>query len=225
MALIFFIVLSCPYNKKMTQKIAFECNTKKDGAKNAQDNDIMIYLSRYLTMMEELNGPVYTKADVIVVSKETYEVYIPEYGLEKRIHLQDLPVSRFGFDQTKLSLNIFWKRGVPVTMHNEEKIYTERVRKDDYSDDNDDDDVDDDDDENEEALDRLARLTLKEPAQNKIVDAGKLIPPVILDNESCMQTISMFSQIDVRLQINNLVSPPIINIYPVNPFSGEERND
>lgn len=208
----------------MVQKIAFECNTKKDGAKNAQDNDIMIYLSRYLTMMEELNGPVYTKADVIVVSKETYEVYIPEYGLEKRIHLQDLPVSRFDFDKTKLSLTIFWKRGVPVTMHNEEKVYTERVRKDKYSDDDDEDDSEDD--ENEEALDILARLTLKEPVHNKIVDAGELIPPVILDDETCMQTVSMFSQIDVRLQINNLVSPPIINIYPVNPFSGEEgRND
>ncbi|KAI8643833.1 hypothetical protein BD408DRAFT_341610 [Parasitella parasitica] len=208
-----------PYNKKMLQKIAFECNTKKDGAKNAQDNDIMVYLTRYLTRLEELNGPVYTKADVIVVTKDTYDVYIPEYGLEKRIHLKDLPVDRFDFDKNKLCLDIFWKRGVPVTMHNEEKIYTERIRKDKYSDD----ENGEEEEEEEETLDSLARLTLKEPVRDKVVDAGELVPPVILDEASCMQTISMFSQIDVRLQINNLVSPPIINIYPVNPFSGEEE--
>lgn len=211
------VALPCPYNNKMLQKIAFECNTKKDGAKNAQDNDIMIYLCRYLTMMEKLNGPVYTKADVIIVSKETYEVCVPEYGLEKRIHLKDLPVSRFDFDKTKLSLNIFWKRGVPVTMRNEEKMYAERVTKEDYSSEDDD---DDEVDENGDPLDSLARMTLQEPSRDKVVDAGALIPPVILNEETCMQTISMFSQIDVRLQINNLVSPPMINIYPVNPFSG-----
>ncbi|KAK4521324.1 uncharacterized protein ATC70_011939 [Mucor velutinosus] len=211
--------MPCPYNKKMLQKIAFECNTKKDGAKNAQNSDIMIYLCRYLTMVEKLNGPVYTKADVITTSKETYEVCVPEYGLEKRIHLKDLPVSRFDFDKTKLSLNIFWKRGVPVTMRNEEKMYAERVTKDDYSSEDDDDEVD----ESGDPLDSLARMTLQEPNPDKVVDAGALIPSVILDEETCMQTISMFSQIDVRLQINNLVSPPMINIYPVNPFSGEEE--
>ncbi|KAL9544808.1 hypothetical protein MBANPS3_007440 [Mucor bainieri] len=212
--------MPCPYNKKMLQKIAFECNTKKDGAKNAQDNDIMLYLCRYLTTLEKLNGPVYTKADVIIVSKETYEVCVPEYGLEKRIHLNDLPVSRFVFDKANLSLKIFWKRGVPVTMRNEEKMYAERVTKDDYSSEGDD---EDEVDENGDPLDSLARMTLQESRHSKIVDAGILIPPVILDEETCMQTISMFSQIDVRLQINNQVSPPMINIYPVNPFSGEEE--
>ncbi|CAO0790682.1 unnamed protein product [Mucor circinelloides] len=213
--------MPCPYNKKMLQKIAFECNTKKDAAKNAQDSDIMIYLCRYLTMMEKLNGPVYTKADVITVSKETYEVCVPEYGLEKRIHLKDLPVSGFDFDKTKLSLNIFWKRGVPVTMRNEEKMYAERVNKDDYS--SEDGEEEDEVDENGDPLDSFARMTLKESKGDKVVDAADLIPPVILDEETCMQTISMFSQVDVRLQISNLVSPPMINIYPVNPFSGEEE--
>lgn len=213
--------MPCPYNKKMLQKIAFECNTKKDAAKNAQDSDIMIYLCRYLTMMEKLNGPVYTKADVITVSKETYEVCVPEYGLEKRIHLKDLPVSGFDFDKTKLSLNIFWKRGVPVTMRNEEKMYAERVNKDDYS--SEDGEEEDEVDENGDPLDSFARMTLKESKGDKVVDAADLIPPVILDEETCMQTISMFSQVDVRLQINNLVSPPMINIYPLNPFSGEEE--
>lgn len=217
--------MPCPYNKKMLSKIAFECNTKRDGAKNAQENDTMIYLCRYLTMMEKLNGPVYTKADVITVSKETYEVCVPEYGLEKRIHLKDLPVARFDFDKTKLSLNIFWKQGVPVTMRNEEKMYAERVAKDDYSSGDDDDEDEEEVDENGDPLDSFARMTLQESNRDKIKDASALIPPVILDQETCMQTISMFSQIDVRLQINNLVSPPMINIYPVNPFSGEEEEE
>jgi protein SSD1 len=32
----------------------------------------------------------------------------------------------------------------------------------------------------------------------------------------------MFSVIDVRLQVNMEVSPPYINVYPLNPFAEKE---
>ncbi|KAG2229742.1 hypothetical protein INT48_000034 [Thamnidium elegans] len=37
----------------------------------------------------------------------------------------------------------------------------------------------------------------------------------------CLQLLAVFSKIDVRIQVNETRSPPIINLYPVNPFSGE----
>ncbi|RCI04081.1 hypothetical protein CU098_000876, partial [Rhizopus stolonifer] len=210
--------VTCPYDRKMVQKIAFSCNAKKDGAKNAQDNDSMVYLSRYLWQREQLDGPIYKKADVIVVSKDTFEVYIPEYGLEKRIYLKDLPVEKFYFDRHTLALDIYWKRGIPVTMRNEEKIYAqERVRPDDYS---------DSDDDEEEIVDSLTGLTMQDTPTydpDHVVNANDLIPAVVLDEETCLQRLQMFSTIDVRLQVNMERIPPIINIYPVNPFSGEEE--
>jgi protein SSD1 len=203
-----------PYNKKMVEKISFDCNSKKDGAKNAQEVNIELYLSKYLSMIEERDGPVYKKADVIVVGKDTYDVYVPEYGIERRMYLKDLPIEQHFFDKNTLALDIFWKRGVPVTMHNEEKMYAqERIRKDDYSDDSDE----------EEITDSLQALAMKEleVVAEGTVNANDLVRPVILEENTCMQRIQMFSVIDVRLQVNMERSPPIINVYPVNPFSGE----
>ncbi|KAI9477832.1 MAG: hypothetical protein EXX96DRAFT_568371 [Benjaminiella poitrasii] len=210
-------VSNSPYNKKMLQKIAFDCNNRKDGARHAQDSSSLLYLSNYLSMVEKRDGPIYKKAEVIVIAKETYEIYLPEYGLEKRIYLKELPVDKFHFDKNTLALDIHWKRDVPVTMHNEEKIYMqERERKDDYSD-------EEEESEEDQVRDSLQALNLKEPDPNKHVNADDLIPPVVLDEATCLQRIQMFSSIDVRIQINNERSPPIINIYPVNPFSGERE--
>lgn len=206
-----------PYTKKVVQKIAFNCNTKKDAAKNAQDENSLLYLAKYLVQMEEKTGPVYKKATVIVVGKQFYDIHLPEYGLEKRVHMDGLPVDKFNFDKNTLALDIFWKRGVPVTMHNEEKIYAQqRERADDYS--------DEEDEEEKQVEDSLAALSMQEPKEyNMKVNEDDLIPPVILDETTCMQTIKMFSVIDVRVQVNMERSPPIINLYPVNPFSGEQE--
>ncbi|KAI8356699.1 hypothetical protein EDC96DRAFT_515217 [Choanephora cucurbitarum] len=199
----------CPYDPKIVQKISFLCNAKKDGAKNAQDTDSTVYLAKYLWQMEQSTGPIYKKADVIVVSKDTFEVYIAEYGIERRIYLKGLPVQKYHFDKHTLALDIYWKRGEPVTMHNEEKMYAqERTPSDDFS-----------DSEDEAIEDSLAGLLLQDrPAYDHTVNADDLIPPVVLDPESCLQQLKMFSTIDVRLQVNMDRIPPIINIYPVNPF-------
>ncbi|OBZ83463.1 DIS3-like exonuclease 2 [Choanephora cucurbitarum] len=207
--------VQCPYDRKIVQKISFLCNAKKDGAKNAQDTDSTVYLAKYLWQRERSTGPIYKKADVIVVSKDTFEVYIAEYGIERRIYLKGLPVQKYHFDKHTLALDIYWKRGEPVTMHNEEKIYAqERTPSDDFS--------DSDDEEEDRAIeDSLAGLLLQDtPAYDPdhTVNADDLIPPVILDSESCLQQLKMFSTIDVRLQVNMDRIPPIINIYPVNPF-------
>jgi protein SSD1 len=215
--LLFSYIALPPYNRKMVQKISFECNSKKDGAKNAQDVNIELYLSKYLNTVEQRDGPIYKKADVIVVGKDTYDVYVPEYGIEKRMYLRDLPIEQYYFDKNTLALDIFWKRGVPVTMHNEEKMYAqERVRKDDYGDDS--------EDELDQVTDSLTALAMKElEVLEDTVNADDLVHPVILEENTCMQRIQMFSVIDVRIQVNMERSPPIINVYPVNPFSGEKE--
>lgn len=190
--------------------MAFKCNSKKDGAKNAQDTNSNLYLAKFLSNYQVIEGPVYTKADVILVSKDWYEVYVPKYGLEKKFHIEDLPTVQSFFDKGTNKLDIFWKQGVPVTMHNEEKIYAqERIRKDDYSD---------------EEVDALTddEIPMEALTINDLIESDKgLVPPVILEENTCLQRLGMFSKITVRIQVNDERSPPIINVYPVNPFSGE----
>lgn len=215
---------SCGYTKKVMNRLSFHCNNKKDGAKAAQDNNIQMYLARYLSNQESLHGPIYTKADVIKVMKGQYEIYVPEYGLEKKFHVEDLPTENHYFDKLDNSLDIFWKRGVPVTMHNEEKIYAqERIRNDDYSDSSSS-SVEEEEEEEESSLENgMNAMALNaEPERRKITSDQELIPPVVLEPKTCLQRLKMFSTIGVRIQINMDRSPPIINVYPVNPFSGEE---
>ncbi|KAI7895142.1 uncharacterized protein EV154DRAFT_413823 [Mucor mucedo] len=195
--------------RRIVQKMTFKCNSKKDAAKNAQDTNIGLYLAKYLSNYQETKGPVYTKADVIYVGKETYEVYVPLYGLEKKFHVEDLPTEQHYYDKETHKLDIFWKAGVPVTMHNEEKMYAQRrILKDDYSDDDLDVDI------------PIESLTLKD-VDDMVENDDLLVPPVVLEENTCLQRLGMFSRITVRIQVNDERSPPIINVYPVNPFSGE----
>ncbi|KAI8967265.1 hypothetical protein BDF20DRAFT_239344 [Mycotypha africana] len=216
-----------PYGKKFVQKTAFHCNSKKDGARSAQDRSILLFLSHYLNRKEATEGHHFTKAVVIAVAKKHYEIYVPEYGLEKKVLLEGLPLSKSHFDKTTLALDLFWQRDVPVTMHNEEKIYGAARLVDDYSDSDSDSDADADADDADETdiEDSLQALTLKEAKPASVVHEADLIPPVVLEEATCRQQLGMFSSITVRIQVNNTRSPPIINIYPVSPFCTKTAQD
>lgn len=209
----------CRYEKKAVQNIAFHCNSKKEGARGAQDGSVNVYLAKYLFNLEMSSGcPIYAEGVVIAVENEVFEVYIPKFGLERKFHLEALPTERYHFDKTTQTLDIFWKQGVPVTMHNEEQIYArERVRKDDYSDE----EIEDKSEEDEgDFVDDFDRLDLDE---SKVLNSDSdLVPPVVLDASTGLQRLKMFSSINIRIQVNMTHSPPIVNIYPVNPFSGEQ---
>lgn len=212
-------IKDCRYEKKAVQNIAFHCNSKKEGARGAQDGSVNVYLAKYLFNLEMSSGcPIYAEGVVIAVENEVFEVYIPKFGLERKFHLEALPTERYHFDKTTQTLDIFWKQGVPVTMHNEEQIYArERVRKDDYSDE----EIEDKSEEDEgDFVDDFDRLDLDE---SKVLNSDSdLVPPVVLDASTGLQRLKMFSSIDIRIQVNMTHSPPIVNIYPVNPFSGEQ---
>ncbi|KAG1458790.1 hypothetical protein G6F46_006495 [Rhizopus delemar] len=213
----------CGYTRRIVQKAAYACNQKKLGAKLAQDADTKLYLATYLHKCEQQHGPIYKKAVVIMTGKSLFEIYIPEYGIESRIYMHGLPVKKFAFDKNTLQLTIFWKKDIPVTMHNEEKIYAEiRVRDGGYSDDSDADEEDEYDDDMEKLLSEgIDHLKLSKE-RKEIKSSAELIPPVMIDTSECTQCIQMFSVIDVRLQVNMEVSPPYINVYPLNPFAEKE---
>ncbi|KAG1472691.1 hypothetical protein G6F56_001389 [Rhizopus delemar] len=231
----------CDYSRQRVQKIAHSCNIKKQGAKSAQDSDTKLYLATYLNNQEQTNGPIYKKGVIIMTGKRAFEVYIPEYGIESRIYMHSLPVKKFSFDKYTLQLTISWKKDIPVTMHNEEKLYAEmRSREEESSDDEDENKEGDenkedgenkkdgenkedeyDDDMEKHLADRVEYLKLSNE-HKKIESATELIPPVVIDESEFTQRIQMFSLIDVRLQVNMEVSPPYINVYPLNPFAEKE---
>ncbi|ORZ18488.1 hypothetical protein BCR42DRAFT_410935 [Absidia repens] len=217
----------CGYDTKLLQKIALRCNRKKDGAKNAQESDIMLYLADYLTMLEKKEGTQVERAVVIGVNKKRFDVYVPKYGLEYCIQPGALPMQDFVFDDGRLDL--FWKAGIPVNAAYFEKA---RERKwDDADDDNDEDNIENTDDNghnNEgtqaaenDGIDQITRqlsTTSVASANKNGEDLPRKLHPAPLDNDKCMQSIDMLATINVHVIPDKSQTPPRIHIFPVNPF-------
>lgn len=195
---------SCGYKKSDVQKAASHCNERKEGAKNSQEQNIQLYLSHYLHMVEtKTEKPVLATAIITHVLKDCFEILVPDYGLEKRVHMDALPIERFVYDPHKIALSVYWKEGV------ESNRAFDQGRK-----------LDEDyiepsgiqlyveGDPNDE--DQASKAIYKIP--------DELLSENLIDREKKMQRFEAFTKIDVRIQVNVERSPPIVNIYPVNPF-------
>ncbi|CAO3651245.1 unnamed protein product [Mucor fragilis] len=199
---------SCGYQKKSVTTAASHCNERKEGAKNSQDMNIQLYLAHYLHMLEtQHKKPVICAAIVTQVLKDCFEILVPEYGLEKRVHMDALPIEKFVYDPHKTALAAYWKEGIESNRewdHNRklDESYVEPSGTQlTYG------TISDEEDNDHSAASKLAYEIPKE-----------LLSDNLIDNATKMQRFESFSKLTVRIQVNVERSPPIINIYPVNPF-------
>ncbi|KAG0166576.1 hypothetical protein DFQ30_007009 [Apophysomyces sp. BC1015] len=207
------------YETKKAQRMAFHCNRKKDGAKNAQEQNIMLYLARYLANLQE-KGPIIRNAICLQVGEEAFDVLVPEYGLERRIHADALPIERHTFDAQNMSLAVYWKKGQALTTD-----VPENSSKPKYNVSIEDASESDEDEVSEMATDDYTCLEdddIEKPCPGKAI--VKIPDNVIvldkeLDADTCMQRFKAFSKLDVIIKVDMHHSPPFINLYPVNPFA------
>jgi protein SSD1 len=191
---------SCGYKKNAVQKAASHCNERKEGAKNSQDMNIQLYLYHYLHMVEkETQKPVICSAIVTQVLKDAFEILVPEYGLEKRVHMDALPIEKFVYDPHRNALAAYWKEGIES---NREWDHNRKL-----------------DEEYREPSGTQLNYD-QEPNTDK---AGYKIPEELLsdnliDQATKMQRFEALSKVVVRIQVDVERSPPLVNIYPVNPF-------
>jgi protein SSD1 len=75
----------------MTQ-IAQQCNTKKEAAKLAQEMSQHLYLCTLINDLNAQYGPVVRQAKVINVLDEAFDVLVPDFGIEKRVHIDQMPI-------------------------------------------------------------------------------------------------------------------------------------
>lgn len=195
---------SCGYKKEDIQKTATHCNERKEGAKNSQDMNIQLYLAHYLHMVEqETKKPVVCSAIITQVLKDCFEILVPEFGLEKRVHMDALPIERFVFDPHKIALSAYWKEGIESNREWDQgrKLTEDYVEPSGTQ-------LSLDQDSNDE--DTATKTIYKIPEE--------LLSDNLIDYEKKMQRFEPFSKITVRVQVNVERSPPVVNIYPVNPF-------
>jgi protein SSD1 len=66
---------------------------------------------------QELGGDLISEGIVLCVYESAFDVLIPEWGFEKRVHCDQLPLKKAEFDKTKRLLELFWETGVPSSAY------------------------------------------------------------------------------------------------------------
>lgn len=113
-------------------QIAQQCNTKKEASKLAQEMSQHLYLCSLLNDLTAQYGPVVRQAKVIGVLDEAFDVLVPDFGIEKRVHIDQMPIEvratapcecaaltsrqNHVHDEHSNELKIYWKPGVNGTL-------------------------------------------------------------------------------------------------------------
>jgi len=108
------------YNEELEilVKTVESCNTKKDSAQNAQDQSIHIESCRAMDKKrQEANGDLISEGIVVCVYESAFDVLIPEWGFEKRVHCDQLPLKKAEFRKEKRVLELYWEKGVPSSAY------------------------------------------------------------------------------------------------------------
>ena len=67
-------------------------HSKKDSAKLAQEQSTHLFLCLFISDLTQRYGPVIRQARVIGVLDAAFDVLIPEFGIEKRVHVDQMPI-------------------------------------------------------------------------------------------------------------------------------------
>ncbi|ERS98730.1 hypothetical protein HMPREF1624_05517 [Sporothrix schenckii ATCC 58251] len=107
-------------------KTVDSCNVKKDSAQNAQEQSVHIDSCRIMDKKRlETHGDLISEGIVLCVYESAFDVLIPEWGFEKRVHCDQLPLKKAEFRKDKRVLELYWEKGVTSSSYVPED---ERVR-------------------------------------------------------------------------------------------------
>ncbi|KAK9469084.1 hypothetical protein V1512DRAFT_289554 [Lipomyces arxii] len=93
-------------------KLADHCNDRKDASKHAQEQSIHLFLCEAINNLSSSTGQLIRDAIVICVYESAFDVLIPEFGIEKRVHCDQLPLEKAEFDKTTRLLELYWEKGI-----------------------------------------------------------------------------------------------------------------
>ena len=67
-------------------------NSKKECARLAQEQSAHLYLCVLISDLTQKYGPVVRQARVVGVLDAAFDVLVPEFGIEKRVHVDQMPI-------------------------------------------------------------------------------------------------------------------------------------
>jgi protein SSD1 len=96
-------------------KVTQQCNIKRDSATLAQEQSAHLFLCVLISNLTSRYGPVIRQAKVIGVLDAAFDVLVPEFGIEKRVHVDQMPIDNHVYDEHSHTLQIYWSNSDVLT--------------------------------------------------------------------------------------------------------------
>ncbi|EJD00987.1 RNB-domain-containing protein [Fomitiporia mediterranea MF3/22] len=221
-------------------KVAQQCNIKKESSKLAQEQSTHLYLCVLIADLTQRYGPVVRPATVVNVLDAAFDVLIPEFGIEKRVHVDQMPIDNHVFDEHSHSLQIYWSNRDVISWlaENSDDEHLKKVKQtaeqhavkmEVSSRLNDESALFDEDDADDEIV--LGRTqpgdAQKETSKQRLISQAKLKPEFeglkTTSSGHKIQEIRELMAVPVIITADLTKSPPVIKVYSVNPYAEEQK--
>ncbi|TFK55930.1 RNB-domain-containing protein [Heliocybe sulcata] len=222
-------------------KIAQQCNIKKDSATLAQEQSAHLFLCVLIADLTRRYGPVVRQARVVNVLDSAFDVYVPEFGIEKRVHVDQMPIDNHVYDEHTHTLQIYWSDKDVITWlaensddehlkkvkQNAEQhaqkmevsswsVHDEKALFD-----------EDDDDEDQIVLGRNVEQDDVGTSKQRKLSKAKVAPEFEGLKTSAaghkIQEIRELQTVPVIVTADLTKSPPVIKVYSVNPYAASKE--
>ncbi|KAL7414362.1 hypothetical protein BDY24DRAFT_36922 [Mrakia frigida] len=223
-------------------KTAQNCNMKKEGAKLAQEQSAHLFLCLLLHDLTERYGPVVREAHVVNVLDSAFDVIVPEFGIEKRVHADQMPLENHVYDEHTDTLQLYWsdrdvitflaERGDDEHLNKVKKLGDHHAQLEVSSRAQDENALFDDDEDEEEAEEivvkgrKLTQAEEKESIQRS--KSAAKTPPVFQGLRTPaagghrIQDIRELMTVPVIISADLEKSPPVIKVFAVNPYAAKK---
>jgi protein SSD1 len=222
-------------------KVAQQCNIKRDSARLAEEQSAHLFLCVLISDLTYRYGPVIRQAKVVGVLDAAFDVLVPEFGIEKRVHVDQMPIDNHVYDEHTHTLQIYWsdrdviswlaensddehlKKVKQNAEHHAQKmevasrsVHDEKAL------------FDEDDVEDEIVLGRSGDDKEEiETSKQRQLSMAKVKPEFeglrVTNTGHKIQDIRELMTVPVIVTADLTKSPPVIKVYSVNPYAAADQ--
>jgi protein SSD1 len=223
-------------------KVAQQCNIKRDSAQLAQEQSNHLFLCVLVADLTQRYGPVIRQAKVVGVLDAAFDVLVPEFGIEKRVHVDQMPIDNHVYDEHTHTLQIYWSNRdvIDWLAENSDDEHLKKVKQNaeqhalkmevasrsvhDESALFDEDEAEDD----EIILGREDKVEeVKETSRQRLLSMAKVKPEFeglrAPSSGHKIQDIKELMTVPVIVTADLTKSPPVIKVYSVNPYAEPKK--
>ncbi|KAI0304107.1 hypothetical protein BC826DRAFT_1089336 [Russula brevipes] len=203
-------------------KVTQQCNIKRDSAILAREQSAHLFLCVLISDLTSRYGPVIRQAQVIGVLDAAFDVMIPEFSIEKRVHVDQMPIDNHVYDEHSHTLQIYWSDRDVITwlakIKVKENAEQHAVKMEALFDED-----DGDDDEIVLGRDNKDAETQEIPSVQREISKARVTPEFeglkTTPAGHKIQLVKELMTVPVIVTADLTKSPPVIKVYSVNPYA------